>query len=75
MQVQISSHHGLEMNENLLGKTVRHISGEVGTVRGVKALDLHGEPGIFVEVPVVTVRGQHPHMNRVWRVEDVEVVE
>lgn len=62
--------------EKLLGKIVCNIrTNEVGTVRGVKALDLHGEPGIFVEVPVVTVRGQHPHMNRVWRVEDVEVVE
>lgn len=62
--------------DDLLGKTVRNtVNGEVGTVRGVKALDVNGEPGVYVEVPVVTKRGNHPHMNRVWNVKEIEVVD
>lgn len=64
------------MTDDLLGKTIRNVdTGEVGTVRSVHALDLDGSPAVFVEVPVVREGKQHPHMNRVWNVKVVEVVE
>lgn len=58
---------------NLLGKTVKNIiTGEIGIVRGVKALDINGKPGVFVEVPVITPRGgTYPLMNRVWRIDEI----
>lgn len=63
--------------DDLLGKTVRNtVDGEIGTVRGVRALDINGEPGVFVEVPVIKKDGEkHPLMNRVWNVKEIEVVE
>ena len=43
---------------NLLGKTVKNVlTGETGTVRGVRALDMKNKPGVFVEVPVIKTNG------------------
>lgn len=64
------------MTDSLLGKTIRNTqTGETGTVRSVRALDLDGSPAVFVEVPVVRDGKEMPHMNRVWNVKVVEVVE
>lgn len=65
------------MKTILLGKRVRNIhNGDVGTVRGVRALDLDGTPAVYVEIPVIKKDGEkHPLMNRVWNVKEIEVVE
>jgi len=64
------------MDTDMLGKTVRNVcTGEVGQVRGVRALDINGEPGVYVEVPVITQRGKHPLMNRVWNLKEIEVAD
>lgn len=59
--------------EELLGKKVMHIhSGEVGTVRGTRALDLDGTPAVYVEIASGDKR---PSINRVWNVKEIEEVE
>ena len=58
--------------EELLGKKVMHIhSGEVGTVRGTRALDLDGTPAVYVEIASGDKR---PPINRVWNVKEIEEV-
>lgn len=52
------------------GDKVRH-KNEVGIIRSMKAMDYDGSPAVYVEVPV---EGR-PHINRVWAVDEVEVVE
>lgn len=61
---------------HLLGKTVRNIlTEEKGTVASIQAWDVDGAPGVFVEVPVIKADGRrHPHMFRVWRIDEVEEV-
>ena len=59
--------------EELLGKRVRNIyNGEVGIVRGTRALDLDGSPAVYVEIASGDKR---PPINRVWNVKEIEEVE
>lgn len=65
-----------ELKTILLGKRVRNIhNGDVGTVRGVRALDLDGSPAVFVEIPIVTNGKQHPPAGKIWNIKEIELLD